>query len=149
MTSKVPKEIRKLLDASGLPWQVERGGRHFKLRINGRLALVMPMSDAKDTGMYKRNAVAQVKRFIRGQLGTAVAAALLLALAMPVAFGQQIRSYDSRGSSIGTTTVISPNSTRSFDERGRSLGTSTTDSQGTTTFYDSRGRVIGKSSVSK
>jgi hypothetical protein len=73
-----------------------------------------------------------------------VAAALVL-LAAP-AFAQQTRFYDSRGSSLGTSSTSSGGQTRYYDSRGNSLGTSSTNSSGTTTYYNSRGSVIGRAS---
>jgi hypothetical protein len=76
---------------------------------------------------------------------TLLVAAALVLVAAP-AFAQQTRYYDSRGSSLGTSSTSSGGQTRYYDSRGNSLGTSSTNSSGTTTYYNSRGSVIGRAS---
>lgn len=39
---KVPPELAAALDATGLPWEVEIGKKHRKIRLAGRLVTVIP-----------------------------------------------------------------------------------------------------------
>lgn len=44
----VPEAVRQALDATGLPWTVERGSKHYKLRLDGRLAGILPIGKMRD-----------------------------------------------------------------------------------------------------
>lgn len=63
---KLPKEITTALDATGLPWTTENGGKHYKIKVAGRLAGVYPKG--KHSACDKRavlNTVTQIKRIAR------------------------------------------------------------------------------------
>jgi len=67
MRRVLPDEVRELLDASGLPWTVVNGSRHFKVIVNGRFVAILPHS--KPTSRVKSrahlNMLAQLRRAIR------------------------------------------------------------------------------------
>ncbi len=62
--NNVPKEIQKELDL--LPvgvWSLEDGGRHRKLRIDGKFVGVLPFGKVLESnGAGARNVLAQVRR---------------------------------------------------------------------------------------
>ncbi len=63
---KLPAKIEAALEETGLPWSVERGGKHHKLRVAGRLAGVLPYGSGAET--YQRtllNTVSQIRRVAR------------------------------------------------------------------------------------
>jgi len=67
LTTALSREVRDLLEASGLQWSLENGKRHPKLFVAGRLVLVLPRSGR--TGLTNgRNQIAAVRRAIK-QLG--------------------------------------------------------------------------------
>lgn len=57
--------LRDLLEASGLEWTVETGSRHRKVRLQGRLVLVVPLTEKRSSWQQQRNAVAALRRAIR------------------------------------------------------------------------------------
>lgn len=62
MKLRMDRRLTELLDASGYPWHVEPGSRHYKIRLGGRLATCYP----KGTGFFcVENALSQVKRVIK------------------------------------------------------------------------------------
>lgn len=40
---KIPAELREALDKTGLPWEIEVGGKHKKLRLSGKLVGIIPL----------------------------------------------------------------------------------------------------------
>ena len=61
---RIHPDIEAALKATGLPWAVEVGGRHLKLRLNGRFVGICPKGRVKDAmhGHATKNIVAQIKR---------------------------------------------------------------------------------------
>jgi hypothetical protein len=60
---KLPNELREALDNTGLPWELELGGKHYKVKLAGRLVGVLPRG--KFNGSHKRtllNTVSQIRR---------------------------------------------------------------------------------------
>lgn len=63
---KLPDELREVLDKTGLPWVVEVGKKHNKVKLAGRLVAVYPHGKAQER--YKRallNTITQVRRTAR------------------------------------------------------------------------------------
>ncbi|CAB5187345.1 hypothetical protein UFOVP166_35 [uncultured Caudovirales phage] len=60
---RIHPDIEKAMKATGLPWSVEVGGRHLKLRLNGRFVGICPKGRITDgPGHATKNIVAQIKR---------------------------------------------------------------------------------------
>ncbi|MEY4402312.1 MAG: hypothetical protein RIR91_347 [Verrucomicrobiota bacterium] len=59
---RLPQEIRTALDATGLPWAIENGGRHRKVRLAGRLVGVFSKGRAVAADRAMANVVAQIRR---------------------------------------------------------------------------------------
>jgi hypothetical protein len=60
---KIPDGVREALEETRLPWGLETGGKHYKVKLAGRLVGVLPKG--KHTSTYKRsilNTIAQVRR---------------------------------------------------------------------------------------
>lgn len=51
----LPPAYRELLDASGLPWSAEFGGRRIKVRVAGDLVAVISQGRAVRAGGRNRN----------------------------------------------------------------------------------------------
>jgi hypothetical protein len=68
---KMPDDVREALGETRLPWELETGGKHYKVKLAGRLVGVLPKG--KYTSTRKRtvlNTIAQIRRAakeIRGQ----------------------------------------------------------------------------------
>lgn len=63
----LPKPIEQALEATGLPWSIEAGGKHLKLRVNGRLAGILSRGSKRESDQRAvRNTVAQIRRAARG-----------------------------------------------------------------------------------
>ena len=63
---RLPDELREALDMTGLPWEVETGKKHYKVKLAGRLVAVYPHVKAQER--YKRallNTITQVRRTAR------------------------------------------------------------------------------------
>lgn len=59
----MPREVLGLLRSSGRSWAVESGKRHHKLRVEGRLVLVLPHSSAsRFRGRREANAMSTLRR---------------------------------------------------------------------------------------
>lgn len=65
----IPDEILAELEASGLPYTLENGGKHYKLKICGKLATIIPKGGKlRNQERFRRgllNARAQVRRAIQ------------------------------------------------------------------------------------
>lgn len=60
---QIDKRLKAELDKTGLPWLVETGGIHFKVKLAGRLVCVFPKGKKQEGN--KRvvlNTIAQVRR---------------------------------------------------------------------------------------
>jgi ABC-type uncharacterized transport system ATPase subunit len=59
----IPKVIRQELDATGLEWVVEVGGRHQHIRLAGRLVSILPICGADENGgRAMKNVIAGIRR---------------------------------------------------------------------------------------
>lgn len=47
--AQVPHLLLEVLDASGLDWSVEAGGKHYKLKIEGHLVGILPRGKHSST----------------------------------------------------------------------------------------------------
>ena len=45
---KLPERLREALDNTGLPWKVEDGSKHYKVKLCGRLVAVFPLGKKRD-----------------------------------------------------------------------------------------------------
>ena len=45
---KLPERLREALDNTGLPWRVEDGSKHYKVKLCGKLVAVFPFGKARD-----------------------------------------------------------------------------------------------------
>ncbi len=64
----LPPDIRQLLDACGLPWRIEEGGRHRKVIVADHMVSILPKSNVNLRGGSKRtrcNSLAHIRRGIR------------------------------------------------------------------------------------
>ena len=60
------------LEACGLPWTVEPGGRHYHIRLAGRLVQTLPLSFSTGAGSAGNNMLSNVRRQIRALLSERV-----------------------------------------------------------------------------
>lgn len=64
--TKIPDEIVAALDATGLPWEVDNGSRHAKLRLCGRLVGILPRGRASfPNPRATLNTITQIRRAVR------------------------------------------------------------------------------------
>jgi hypothetical protein len=65
---KIDPTIKQALEACGAPWELKKGGHHWKIVINGRLAGVLPLRGG-GTPIPRRlqNTLAQIRRAARGE----------------------------------------------------------------------------------
>jgi hypothetical protein len=64
MRKRVPDEVRAALEASGLPWAIEQGSRHQKIRLAGFMVGVLPTGgcNARINNRGSANVVAAIRR---------------------------------------------------------------------------------------
>jgi hypothetical protein len=63
---RLPKEVTRTLDATGLPWHVEGGSKHYKIIMADRIVGVYPQGTIKESnGAAMRNMVARTRRTAR------------------------------------------------------------------------------------
>lgn len=64
---RLPSELLSELEASGIPWELEKGKKHYKLRVGGRMAGILPLNGRIQTtnAVPLKNTIAQVRRAIR------------------------------------------------------------------------------------
>lgn len=63
---QIDKRLKAELDSTGLPWEIEEGGIHYKVRIAGKLACVFPRGKKQEAN--KRvvlNTISQVRRMAK------------------------------------------------------------------------------------
>jgi hypothetical protein len=59
-------DLKELLDASGAPWRLDHGTKHWKLIVNERLAVIIPMKrNPREAYHSHKNTLAQVRRALR------------------------------------------------------------------------------------
>lgn len=67
MRDHVPDVVREALDATGLPWTLEDGSRHTKIKLAGRLVGILNRQE-RDVGRGRKaqlNTVRQIKAMAR------------------------------------------------------------------------------------
>lgn len=66
----IPSVIRDELDSLGKPWTAEMGSKHIKVKLDGRLVVILPKGkkvNAEDTATVRANlnAIRNIRRTIR------------------------------------------------------------------------------------
>lgn len=63
---RLPAQIEAALEQSGLPWSIETGSKHRKLRVAGRLAGILPRGGHNEKDQRTvLNTVSQIRRVAR------------------------------------------------------------------------------------
>jgi hypothetical protein len=62
---KLPRRVRSALEATGLPWSLETGSKHYKIRMNGRFVCIAPFNGGSEHDRATRNIIAQIRRAAR------------------------------------------------------------------------------------
>jgi hypothetical protein len=66
-TMLLPPKIQAALDETGLPYEVENGNRHRKIRLAGRMVGIIPMcGNGSDSRRAELNIVSQIRRGAAG-----------------------------------------------------------------------------------
>lgn len=63
--ARLPQAWTAELDASGLPWRLERRSKHVALRVDGMVVVVLSQGTSKTKGRHEANGLATIRRFIR------------------------------------------------------------------------------------
>lgn len=59
---QLPKDIHQALEGTGKPWNVEKGSRHRKIKVAGRLVGILPLGKVANNDRKHRNVLAQIRR---------------------------------------------------------------------------------------
>ena len=63
---RLDPKVRKTLEETSLPWVVETGSKHFKVRLGGRLVGVYPHGKKTEASKHANsNLIANIKRLAR------------------------------------------------------------------------------------
>ena len=63
---RLPSELREALDKTGLPWDVELGSKHNKVKLCGRLVAVFPRGGKQEQDKRSLlNTISQVRNAAR------------------------------------------------------------------------------------
>jgi hypothetical protein len=63
---RIDKKVKQTLEDTGLPWCVETGSKHFKIRLNGKLVGTFPHGKKTESSpCANNNIIANIKRTAR------------------------------------------------------------------------------------
>lgn len=62
----IDKRVLKELQEQGLPWTIDQGSRHLKLRVCGKFVGILPLGNGSQKGRATRNVVSQIRRAAAG-----------------------------------------------------------------------------------
>jgi hypothetical protein len=63
---RLDPKVKKALEETSLPWEIETGSKHFKVRLGGRLAGVYPHGKKTESSQHANaNLLANIKRLAR------------------------------------------------------------------------------------
>lgn len=63
---RLDPKVKKALEETGLPWTVETGAKHFKVRLDGRLAGTFPLGKKTEASpCANQNLISSIKRLAR------------------------------------------------------------------------------------
>ena len=63
---KLHAKIREALEETGLPWDIELGSRHLKIKVSGRLAGILPKGKLQTNHSRSLlNTVSQIRNVAR------------------------------------------------------------------------------------
>ncbi len=63
---KIDPKVKQALEATGLPWYVETGTKHYKIRLNGKLVGVFPQGKKTEASPRANiNVIANIRRAAR------------------------------------------------------------------------------------
>lgn len=63
---RLPKPITEALEDTGLPWSVENGGRHAKIKLAGRLVASLGRASRSTSDLRPTlNVISQIRRAAR------------------------------------------------------------------------------------
>ena len=59
------RRVIEALEATGLPWSIEQGKGHLKIRVGGRLVGVMGVSFKESSPCKRHNTIAAIRRIAK------------------------------------------------------------------------------------
>lgn len=63
---KLDRKTKQALEETGLPWSVEDGSKHQKIRLNGKLVAIFPYGKKTEASPYAtNNTIANIRRAAR------------------------------------------------------------------------------------
>lgn len=63
---KLNVKVKQALNATGIPWEIETGSKHFKVRLGGRLVGIYPQGKKTEASQHANaNLLANIKRLAR------------------------------------------------------------------------------------
>lgn len=66
----IPPVIESALNATGLPWEIKQGSKHYQIRISNRLVGILPRNGFSEPRTIK-NCIAQIRKAARGEAWSA------------------------------------------------------------------------------
>lgn len=65
---RLPVPIEQALQSTGMPWEIEQGSRHRKIKVNGRMVGILPngqLNSLHDRSL--KNTISQIKKAGNGE----------------------------------------------------------------------------------
>jgi len=59
---RIPKQIERALEATGLPYRIEKGTIHRKIIVGGKFVGILPYGKVNEADRANKNVVAQIRR---------------------------------------------------------------------------------------
>ena len=61
----IPTKVEEALNATGLPWTVEPGGKHIHVRLAGRLVAGLHAGRGTEQEFYARSMIGSIRRMAK------------------------------------------------------------------------------------
>jgi len=65
---KLDPAIREALDDTDLPWHIQKGKRHYQIRLDGKLIGILPYGKITFKSRDVKNVVANIHRTMRNRI---------------------------------------------------------------------------------
>ena len=63
---QIPTIIKEELDKTGLPWEIQTGGKHYHIVLNKKMVGIISKGSREVEGRTLRNCISQIRRAARG-----------------------------------------------------------------------------------
>lgn len=66
VSRRTPKSLKRELDRTGMPWEIEPGRKHYKVKLDGQIVGVLPQGSGYQEGSAAQRVLfARIRRYAR------------------------------------------------------------------------------------